>query len=100
MDIDIREYLSKIGNSSTREAIVEAFTKDKVLSDAMSTVQGKMLFNGVVDRMTQKIGLITEMCLSSTVEPKDIKKAAREVYECKLILKDWANIFNNPNIPK
>ena len=100
MDIDIREYLSKIGNSSTREAIVEAFTKDKVLSDAMSTVQGKMLFGGVVERMTNQVGRITEMCLSASVKPDDLKKAAREVYECKLILKDWANIFNNPNIPK
>ena len=100
MDIDIKEYLSKIGNSSTRDAIVEAYTKDKVLNDAMSTVQGKMLFNGVVDRMTQKIGLITEMCLSASIKPDDLKKAAREVYECKLILKDWANIFFNPNIPK
>ena len=91
---EIFERLIGYKDQDVKDAIVRAIVKQREIKKALATVAGKTLFCDVIYRMENKIEMITEMCLSSSIKPDDLKKLAREVYECKLLLKDWATILN------
>ena len=93
---DLMEEILKYRDIQADLPIYEkAYLKDKVLRDVLSHSNAQILFGKVFERMSKKILEITEACLSAKADIDVIKQAAREVYECKMLLKDWSAILKD-----
>jgi hypothetical protein len=86
----LENYLPQFPNE-TRDAIVAAVMRSKVIRDAFDNPGGKQILMGVVNRINSNIIKLIDAC--DKPDGVDIKELAKDISISRHMLLEWASIY-------
>ena len=82
-------------HEENRDAVVAEILKSRLIKQAFETETGKVLFNGAIDEIAEKIMAILDSCTakSEAEQLEKIRRLATEVHVARNLLRNWARIL-------
>ena len=91
----LQDYVNRF-TEHQRDDVLKQIVESELLEQVLSTSQGRVLLNGIVDDIANKVGLIISLSISGDKDRiAKIEAVAQVIAVSRKAIYDWATILAN-----